>query len=195
MRIKESILAAAILSVSCASAAKEKTEVKTYTFDIPHTQVHLTVNHLGFSNSTGRMKLKSGTIELNEADLSKSKVSLTMDIASLDYGDKTWNEHMLDSKFFNVKKFPTAQFESTEITMSDDKRGTLVGDITILGVKNPIKLDFVINKLGQNPFSKKPYLGVSASGSLTRSDFGMKAYVPSVGDDVALRIEAEAVAK
>lgn len=195
MRIKPFILAAALIGITGLASAKDAAASKTYSFDIPHTQVHFTVSHLGFSNSTGRMSVKDGTIELNAAELGKSKVRLTMNVASLDYGDKTWNEHMADSKFFNIAKFPTASFESTSITMNDEKSGVLVGDLTLLGVKKPVTLNFTLNKMGDNPFSKKPYLGLSATGTLKRSDFGMKAYVPNVGDDVSLRIEAEAAAK
>jgi polyisoprenoid-binding protein YceI len=192
------LLVSTALSLFVAAGAANATEspaVKTYSFDIPHTQVHFTVNHLGFSNSTGRMKLKEGTLDLSQGDLSFSSVRLTLDVASLDYGDATWNEHMRDAKFFDTAKHPTATFVSTKITMKDKMSGTMLGDLTLLGVKKPVTLSFTVNKMGENPFSKKPYIGISATGTLKRSDFGMTAYLPNVGDEASLRIEAEAVSK
>jgi len=188
----------ACLSLSCiqfASAAQDSkpaTAAQVYTFDVPHTQIYFSVNHLGFSNSSALLSLKEGTLTLDQANMSNSKAEVTIDVASLQFGDKKWNEHMADKQFFNTAAFPNIEFVSSKVTMSSATAGKLTGNLTVLGVSKPITLDFVVNKIDINPMSKKPYAGFSATGSLKRSDFGMVAYLPSIGDDVKIRIEAEA---
>jgi len=166
--------------------------VQTYTFDVPHTQIYFSVNHLGFSNSSALLSLKEGTLTLDQANMSISKAEVTIDVASLQFGDKKWNEHMADKQFFNTAAFPTMKFVSSKVTMSSATAGKLTGDLTLLGISKPVTLDFTVNKIDTNPMSKKPYAGFSATGSLKRSDFGMVAYLPSIGDEVKIRIEAEA---
>lgn len=187
------------LLLSCIAFANAAQDTKpaaataqVYTFDVPHTQIYLTVNHMGFSNSTALLSLNEGTLTLDQANMSNSKAEVTIGVASLQFGDKTWNEHMADKKFFNTAAFPTMKFVSSKVTMSSATAGKLTGDLTLLGVSKPVTLDFTVNKIDTNPMSKKPYAGFSATGSLKRSDFGMSAYLPSIGDEVKIRIEAEA---
>lgn len=191
MRIASVLLAAAFGFASTTLSAAD------YAIANAHSQVYFTVNHLGFSNSTGLLRVKEGTVSLNEKDLSKSKVDVTLDIASLQMGDNTWNEHLAADKFFNTAKFPTARFVSTKIESSGENVGTLTGDLTFLGVTKPVTLSFKTNKVGKNPMSNKDYAGFSATGSLKRSDFGLATYPGAIGEEVSLRIEVEgeAVAK
>ncbi len=190
-------LGAALLASTALAAAQNTppmvaAKAQIYSFDVPHTQIYFTVNHLGFSNSTALLSLKEGSLTLDQANMGNSKADVTIDVASLQFGDKTWNEHMADKKFFNTAAFPTMKFSSTKVEMSSATAGKLTGNLTMLGVSKPVTLDFTVNKIDANPMSKKPYAGFSATGSLKRSDFGMSAYLPSIGDEVKIRIEAEA---
>lgn len=170
-------------------------EAGTYQIDVPHTQTFFSVNHMGFSNSTGFFRVKEGTLVFDDADWSKSKVDVTLDIASLQFGDKTWNEHVSDAKFFNVAKFPTARFVSEKVEKIDATTGKATGTLTLLGVSKPVTLNFTKNKVDKNPMSNKPYAGFSATATIKRSDWGMTAYLPNIGDEVKLRIELEAAGK
>ena len=170
-------------------------EATTYQIDVPHTQTFFSVNHMGFSNSTGLLRVKEGTLVFDDADWSKSKVDVTLDIGSLQFGDKTWNEHMSDAKFFNVAKFPTAQFVSEKVEKIDASTGKVTGTLTLLGVAKPVTLMITKNKVDKNPMSNKPYAGFSATATIKRSDWGMTAYLPNIGDEVKLRIELEAAGK
>jgi polyisoprenoid-binding protein YceI len=167
----------------------------TYQIDVPHTQTFFTVNHMGFSNSTGSVRVKEGTLVFDDADWSKSKLDVTLDISTLQFNDQTWNEHMADAKFFNTSKFPTAKFVSTKVEKLEGNKGRVTGNLTMLGITKPVVLDIVKNKVDKNPMSNKPYAGFSATGALKRSDWGMSAYVPNVGDLATLRIELEAAGK
>lgn len=167
----------------------------SYQIDVAHTQTYFTVNHLGFSNSTGAVRVKEGVLTFDDADWTKSKVDVTLDITALQFGDKTWNEHMGDAKFFNIAKFPTARFVSTKVEKLSDSTGKVTGTFTLLGVAKPVTLMLTKNKVDKNPMSNKPYAGFSATGTLKRSDWGMSEYLPAIADSVSLRIELEASGK
>jgi polyisoprenoid-binding protein YceI len=181
------IFAALLFATSAAHAAP-----MTYKIDVAHTQTFFTVNHMGFSNSTGAVSVKEGSLIFDDADWSKSKLDVTLDIGSLQFNDKTWNEHMADAKFFNTAKFPTARFISSKVEKLAGNKGRVTGELTLLGISKPVVLEIVKNKVDKNPMSGKPYAGFSATGSLKRSDWGMSAYVPNVADMATLRIELEA---
>ncbi len=180
----------ALGAVAFASAAP-----MTYQIDVAHTQTYFTVNHLGFSNSTGAVRVKEGLLTFDDADWSKSKVDVTLDITALQFGDKTWNEHMGAPKFFNVAKFPTARFVSSKVEKLSDSTGKVTGSFSLLGVDKPVTLLLTKNKVDKNPMSNKPYAGFSATGTLKRSDWGMSEYLPVIADSVSLRIELEAAGK
>lgn len=163
----------------------------TYVFDTVHSQVHASASHLGFSRSTARFPILAGTLRFDPDDWSTASVEVTIDAAGLDFGDATWNEHMRAAQFFNTAEFPKLEFRSTAVE-GRGHRGTVTGGLTMLGVTKPVTLDVTFNRLADNPFSKKPTVGFSATATLSRSEWGMSAYVPSVGDEVTLRIEVEA---
>ena len=183
-----------VLTALCASTIASAAPM-SYQIDVAHTQTYFTVNHLGFSNSTGAVRVKEGVLSFDDADWTKSKVDVTLDITALQFGDKTWNEHMGAAKFFNVAKFPTARFVSTKVEKLSDSTGKVTGTLTLLGVAKPVTLMLTKNKVDKNPMSNKPYAGFSATGTLKRSDWGMSEYLPAIGDSVSLRIELEASGK
>jgi len=87
-----------IAAVTLLAAQSLHVETLTYKFDKVHTQIHASVNHMGFSNSTARFRVKDGGVSLDPADLSKAKVAVVIDANSMDLGDPTWKEHLSDAK-------------------------------------------------------------------------------------------------
>ena len=65
----------------------------------------------------------------------------------------------------------------------------VTGNLTLLGVTRPVTLDVVMNKMGEDPATKKMAAGFSATTRLKRSAFGMTTAAALIGDDVAIRIE------
>ena len=86
-------------------------------------------------------------------------------------------------------------FVGTEFAKKDEHTGTITGNLTLRGMTKPVRLDVVLNKVGQNPLDKKNSAGLSARGTLKRSDFGMKAFLGPIGDDIDIIIEIEAKQK
>lgn len=179
-------LAAALAAASFTAAAADK-----YEFDGGHTNVIFSWNHFGLSNPSARFAKVEGELLLDTADLSKSSVSVTLPIDSLQTDVPKFDEHLRSADFFDLAKFPTATFKSTKVEKAGDNKLKVSGDLTIHGVTKPAVLDVTVNKIGEHPMSKKPAAGFDASITIKRSDFGIDKYVPNVSDEVKIRITTE----
>ena len=199
MRILLFVLSLVIFPmVAMADMKPEAMPGGRYTLDKTHASITWKVSHLGLSNYTARFTDFDIDLLFNGQDITSSKVKAKIDPTSIrtDYPkpeEKDFDKKLVEGKgWFNTSQFPSITFLSTSIEKTTDTTGKLNGNLTFLGVTKPITLDVTFNKaLGNHPFKNKPALGFSATGTLKRSDFGMKTYIPSIGDDVQITIEAE----
>ena len=89
-----------------------------------------------------------------------------------------------------AEQFPEMAFSSTAVELTGSG-WQVTGDLTLHGVTKPVTLDVTFNGAGENPILKQEQLGFSAHGTIKRSEFGIRQYVPMVGDEVDLTIESE----
>ena len=116
-----------------------------------------------------------------------------MPTKTLDMGDALWNGEIRgDDSWKNLFKAPNISFRSTKLAQSDDTHGILYGDLTLAGVTKPVELQLRINKIGRNDVSENQSIGVTATTTVKRSQFGLDAYEDLVGDDLAVQIQLEA---
>jgi polyisoprenoid-binding protein YceI len=162
-----------------------------YTIDPTHTYVQWRISHFGFSNPSGKW-MASGTLNLDEKKPQDSKVDITIRTADLSTGLKELDEHLQGKSFFDVTKYPTATFVSDKVILKGKDKALVQGILTLHGVSKPITLDVKLNKMGINPINNKSTVGFSATAQLKRSDFGINSFLPGLGDEVKLNIEAEA---
>jgi polyisoprenoid-binding protein YceI len=168
----------------------------TYEIDPAHTHVGFQISHLGFSETYGVFKNVSGTLTLDEKKPAASAVDVTIDVASIDTASDQRDEHLKGPDFFDVAKYPTMTFKSTKVKVTGKNTATVTGDLTLHGVTKPVSLLVKLNKAGESPIAKGRYVaGFSALGKLKRSDFGIKTYLPMIGDEVTIAISSEAVRK
>jgi len=168
--------------------------------DPAHTSAHFSVKHLMVSTVRGQFKSATGTVTLDEADLTRSRIQVEIDAASLETGEPKRDGHLRSPDFFDVEKFPKITFRSTRIERAGDEF-KVTGDLTMHGVTRPTTL--LVDSLTAP--TKSPYgrvvRGVSAVGKLNRKDWGLAWNAPLetggvlVGDEVKLQIDAELVAK
>lgn len=183
-----SLLAVALLAGSVPAFAT------TYTLDPNHTQVQFIWNHYGFTNLTGQFGKVEGTLEFDATDPTKSSVTATIGLASVDSNIKKLDEKLATSDYFDVAQFPTATFKSTRVEKgSTPDKLKVTGDLTLHGVTKPVMLDVDVVKVGTHPLRKGDAAGFDATATIKRSDFGIKTYLPMVADEVKLHIVAEAV--
>lgn len=191
--LKAIVMAIILLSPLMALAESKVTGRETYHFDKSHTNIMWFISHLGFSNSMGQFMDYDGWIILDHDNPDQSSVIITIKTASIMTGQQEFNSHLMAKDFFNVEKYPTAIFTSTNVALLEDNRASVEGNFTLLGVTKPLTLKVRFNKRAMDIQKNIMRTGFSVKTTIKRSLWGMKHYLPFVGDDVIIRIEAEAL--
>lgn len=177
-----------MILLGTASASAQATD---YRFDLVHTQVFFSASHLGLSNPLGRLRVKSGFIQFDSGDWGAAKVDATIETSSLDMGDSAWSRRLRSGEFLDTDKFPTAHFVSDKVEKTGDREGIAHGKLTLLGVTRPLDLKVKFNRTALEPYSLQYTAGFAADAKFKRSDYGMRKYIPDIGDEVTIHIEAE----
>ncbi|MDR3440154.1 YceI family protein [Telmatospirillum sp.] len=168
-----------------------KVEGGTFEIDKSHAKVIFSYSHFGYSMSYGFLTDFSGKLSFDPKAPTTSKLDVTFNLNGVETTVPKLNDHLRSPDFFDVAQFPTATFKSATITVTGPNTGVVAGDLTLHGVTKPVSLDVTFNGGGMHIGKKKYDLGFNAVGHVKRSDFGVGAYAPMVGDDVTLTISAE----
>ncbi len=173
----------------------------TWTIDPDHSNVGFKVRHLMVSNVKGTFDKESGTVEINDKDITKSKVEVTIDTNSVNTNVSKRDEHLRSADFFDVAKYPTMTFISRKVVTDGKDRLKVTGDLTLHGVTKEV----VLNVEGPSKESKDPWgairKGVTATTKINRKDFGLvwnKALETggvAVGEEITITLEIEMIKK
>lgn len=189
MRLARFILSLALAGAPFAAQA----EAVTYRIDHVHSQVVFNVDHNGYSRSFGRLRIADGTIVFDRDDWSKSSVNATIDLSSVDMGDPEWDKAVRGSSLLDSDRAKTAQYVSDSVEKRSDDEGVVHGKLTLRGVTLPLDLPFRVNRIGKTIYGLHTVAGFSANLSIDRTAFGMTSNKNSIGTDVAVWLEIEAI--
>ncbi len=187
MKTFATTLAAFALSAFAGSASAAPV---SYTLDPDHTIPRFEVMHNFFSNHIGAFLKAAGKAVL-DVEARTGSVEVTIQTASFLTGHAFMENFVKSKEFFDVEQFPTMSFRSTRFTYQGDKPATVEGNFTLLGVTKPVVLTVTNFHCGQHPRNKKEQCGGNLVGQIKRSDYGMKTFIPIVGDEVKLMIQVE----
>lgn len=186
------LITAALPAVSLAS---------TWAIDSDHSNVGFKVRHLMVSNVKGSFDKFSGAVEINDKDVTKSKVEVSIDTNSINTGVQKRDEHLRSADFFEVAKFPAMTFISKKVAKAGKGRLKVTGDLSLHGVTKEVVLDVE----GPTAESRDPWgnikRGATATTKINRKDFGLtwnKALETggvAVGEEIAITLEIELVKK
>jgi polyisoprenoid-binding protein YceI len=189
-------VASAIILASLSAVAQPS----TWNIDPAHSTAQFTVRHLGISNVTGNFTKVSGSVDLNDKDITQSQVSASIDVNSVDTRVEARDKDLKSEHFFEVEKYPTIEFKSKKVVSSGGKL-QVIGDLTIHGTTHEVTLDVD----GPTPELTDPWgnsrRGISATTTINRKDFGLtynnllKSGEAMIGDTVKIQIDAEIVKK
>jgi len=183
------LIAAALFAAGAAHA-----QPVSYSLDPAHTQVAFAIDRFGFNRVLGRFDEVSGEILLDQANPANSSVRATIQIASIDSGNDTRDQHLREARWLNAAQFPTMEFRSTHVRLIDATQAEVTGDLTLLGQTHPVTLHVTLNQLGPLPNNQRSAAGFSATGTLSRAAFGSTNAASVIGDSIAITIEALGVA-
>lgn len=165
--------------------------------DPSHSSAQFQIKHMMVSTVRGEFQKVSGTVKLDEKDITRSVIDVTIDPASINTREPKRDAHLKGADFFDVEKFPTMTFKSTKIQKAKGSALEITGALTIRGVTRQV----VLQSDGISAPTKNPWgqlvRGASATGKISRKDFGLnwnkalEAGGVLVGDEVKIELDAE----
>ncbi|MGN6106182.1 MAG: YceI family protein [Kofleriaceae bacterium] len=170
----------------------------TWNIDATHSSISFAIRHMVFSKVRGRFTAYAGTIDLDERDLPRSSVTVSIEAASIDTGTAQRDTHLRSADFFDVEKFPELRFRSTQIEELADDRVRVRGELTIRDVTREIALEVELSGKGTDPWGNERR-GFVAKTSIDRKDFGLRwnqvleAGGVLVGERVDIELDMQAV--
>jgi polyisoprenoid-binding protein YceI len=182
------------LSVGCLSAPRAvQAAADSYHYDPVHSQLLFSIDHDGFSRPFGRVRIAQGRLRFDQANWSQSSTELDIDMTGLDMGDAAWNAAVCKSSLLDCKQYATAHFVSTSVEQKDATHGVLHGTLALHGISRPIDIAFRVNRVGNTIYGMHTIAGFSATASLDRTAFGINAFSNSIGHNVVIWLELEAI--
>ncbi len=191
---------AAMALLAGPAAAQGAAPAGAYAVDKTHATVQWQGLHNGLSWYTARFTAFDIQLNFDPADVTKSKVTASIDPKSIETDflkmrpaeSKTdFNAELATGdRWFNGNKFPTITFASTAVTKTGANTGKMTGNLTFLGVTKPVTLDVTYNGFKSYPAPRKAKVGFRAVGTINKTQWGMPAGGP-IADDVKIEINAE----
>ena len=171
----------------------------TWKLDPAHSHAEFKVKHMMISNVKGSFSSLSGTLTEHATDATLSSVEATIDIGTVSTGDAQRDTHLKSADFFDVEKYPTMTFKSTQVKPNSDGGYDVTGDLTMHGVTR--QQTFAVE--GPTPPTKDPWgntrIGLSATAKINRKDYGLnwnaalEAGGVLVGETVSVTMEVQFV--
>lgn len=171
-------------------------EMADWEIDAEHFSIAFEAGHIGYQQQLGFFLEASGNFryDTETQELSAGRVEVVADSIFSNNGAR--DNHLKGRDFLNARRNPLIVFEATEFVAKGNDAGILSGNLTMIGETHPVELEMSLNKLARYPFGhRKETLGISASTTINRSQWGMDYGVANdmVGDLVRLRFEFEAM--
>lgn len=187
------------LIISLALLAPLSALAATYNLDPLHSTIQFKVKHLMITNVTGVFEKFKGTVFIDDKDISRSKVNVSVETASLNTSISKRDDHLRSPDFFDVARFPAMTFVSTKVEKEGPGRLKVTGNLTIKGVSKPVVLTVDGPTAEIKGTQGEIRRGTSASAALNRHDFGISWSKKLdggglvVADDVYISIDTELV--
>ncbi len=173
-----------------ASADASKVEAGVYNIEPEHSRITFGVSHMGFTHYYGEFRDASGMLTLDPKKPDSSSVDVKIPTGSVMVPNAKLKEELDGDQWLDAAKYPDITFKSTKVAKTGADTAKVTGEFTLHGVTKPLTLNVKFNGAGTNPLDKNYTSGFEATGMIKRSDYGVKTYVPLIGDDVDIMISA-----
>jgi polyisoprenoid-binding protein YceI len=192
--LKKMAVSAGLALVFCLPALAA---TSTWKIDPQHSAAQFAVRHMAISTVRGGFSKVTGTVVLDDQDITKSTVDVTIDVSTVDTRESARDKDLRSDHFFDVEHFPNMTFKSKKVEQVAAGKLRVTGDLTIRGTTKEVVLDVE----GPTAPVKDPWgnqrAAANATTKINRQDFGVKwnATLDNggvvVGDDVNINIDAE----
>ena len=127
---------------------------ETYYTDQGHTEVRLEWSHAGVSVQSAEFTSVKGKLDLEPENVGESKLSVTIETASISTGFGPLDDHLKSADFLEVQTYPQITFTSTSVNQTGDMTADVTGDLTIHGVTKPVTLKTTLTHRGDHPIGQ-----------------------------------------
>jgi polyisoprenoid-binding protein YceI len=146
--------------------------VSQWNLDKSHSNITFSVRHMMIANVRGSFNEFDAVVSADPSDPTTASATITISAASVDTKDEGRDGHLKSADFFNVEQHPNLVFKVTKVASKGGEEYDITGDLTIAGVTKPVTLSGEISGPAKDPWGNEK-IAVSASGSLSRSEFGL----------------------
>ena len=172
---------------------------KNWVIDPSHSEIQFKIKHLMITNVTGSFNIFQISVQTEEEDFMKAKVSFTADVVSISTGNEQRDGHLKSAEFFDAATYPQVKFAATKYeNVDNDGSYELYGDLTIRDITKNIKLDVEFGGVVKDGYGNTK-AGFSINGKINRKDFGLtwsaitEAGGIVVSDDVKIACEIQLI--
>ena len=185
-----------LLLGTVASAAalplSTQAEMVAYTVEPTHTAATWAIPHLGISIIRGRFDKTSGKVNLDQTGRAGT-VEITIEAASVNAGNKKFEDHLRSKDFFDAEQFPKVTYRGRLGKFEGDTPTEVEGELTLLGQTRPVNLKILSFKCRTHPLLRREVCGADAATTIDRSQFGMTSSVAFTSARVDLMLQIEAL--
>jgi polyisoprenoid-binding protein YceI len=143
-----------------------------FPIDVGHSKIGFTVALAAVADVDGRFTDCDGTISYDEADLTKSSVTVFIKTASIDTGNSDRDNDLKGTSFFDAKKYPTIKFQSKSVQQQGNNY-VMTGTLTIRDVTRDVVVPLVWRQHKTPDPWHNTRIGFDARLSLQRKDYGV----------------------
>lgn len=165
----------------------------SYTVDPVHTTVYFSATHFDRSSVRGRFGKVDGRVIYDE-ETGAGALDFAVDASSVDTGNRTLDGVLRSAQFLHAAEFPVVRLRANRFIVEDGRLVAVDGDLTLLDVTRPLRLQAERFRCGDATFMgiTRHVCGGDFRATFVRSEFGMRRFLPEVGDTVTLLISVEA---
>ena len=143
-----------------------------WNLDAAHSEIGFKVKHMMITNVSGSFGKFDASVETEGDDFSTAQIDFTADLNTISTGNTDRDNHLKSADFFDTAQFSELKFVSTKLEKKDESNFVLSGDLTIRGVKRPVKLDVDFGGIGKDPWGNEK-AGFTVTGKINRTDFSL----------------------
>jgi polyisoprenoid-binding protein YceI len=178
--------------LGCALVVSAAAAPETFTIDSPHTSSNFYVTHLGLTTIPGRFDKTTGKIVMDR-EAKTGSIEAEIDVRTINTGYPQRDTLLKSEDYFNAEKFPTITFRATRLRFKGEDLAGADGELTMLGITKPVSLELESFKCITHPTNKRYICGAVARTTIKRADFGMTRASRSIGEEIRISINLEAI--
>jgi len=174
-----------------ATVVQAQEETVSYTLTRQYGSVLFRVMQQQYLNLVGRFDNYSATLLMDFDDLSNSRLTATVQMGSLSMADGDVVETLVNSSvWFNAPLYPEATFTTTSVDITGENTADFHGELNFVGVTKPwtLHVEFFGGSDGELTGST---IGMLATGSFNRTDFGLDQYLNMAQDLVSIEVNVK----